>query len=649
MRERSSRRRRTVDCSPNQLVFNVVLWLRRRGSMAFTVSLFAIILIQRMMFQHQISLLRDAGPIGFYLMRDRRWVMTPELASGKGRVMLLELEELSTEYTATSLPATLTNLSSDNERNSGSWGKRCWSSGQPHVLVAVPFNPTMPEMLQQTLSGILERLECGNPGLNLELALTSARPPKDPLDATGRGRIATIRNVLIKKCLLPRHDFVLWLDADLTVVPTDLVTRLHLANPKGISAPLVLLDSGAAHSRQHQSAADARSAHVNEGKRPSSDVVAATLRPPPFPPTPAALTRFYDTAAFVQEGQLVQRTSPPGKAPCGHRNYGSVTALPPYFNVSSSGSRKHSTSKGGLHALLSEEDYENLNERRVLRGQPPRARVIPCDSVGTTYLIPAKVYRWKAGGRSAQNQKPTESALPARAPPAATAAAAEGGVAAMTIRHYAHVLTEHCPVVHAAKYLLGLEVVAVPNVRVLHADLPVYGEAFHGNAFDRSRWPDLEGPGGYAGASLGDSRLVVKTLVELALRSQRGVDSSTGGTGSGNGGGRKDLRQGALHKLASRQSLQKGDVGRNPLTQTSGAEADHATVAACVSALCDMIGCEDSNWKLAASLRRSAPAEHPGELSSSRLPFEFNSPFAVAQRALLVLELGNGLASIGCL
>jgi hypothetical protein len=40
-------------------------------------------------------------------------------------------------------------------------------------------------------------------------------------------------------------------------------------------------------------------------------------------------------------------------------------------------------------------------------------------------------------------------------------------------------------VVHGAKYLLGLRVVAVPSLAVFHANLPLFGEAFHGNSFDR--------------------------------------------------------------------------------------------------------------------------------------------------------------------
>jgi hypothetical protein len=306
-----------------------------------------------------------------------------------------------------------------------------------------------------------------------------------------------VRNNLIERFLLPRHDFVFWLDADLTVVPSDIIQRLYRANPTGISAPLVLLDSGAKFSRL----SDASSS-------PGEEWLGRIESPMP----PSSSIRFYDTAAFVQEGQLVQRTSEPGKALCGHRNYGSVTALPPYFNYSSAaagggvdGARTRvrtflldervnvAAGPGGVvrrqrgaHGLLSEPDFGAMNERRALRGQPLKPRVVPCDSVGTTYLIPASVYRWRAGGAGATSPPPRAvSEVPA---PAASAPAASAPV---SIRHYAHVLTEHFPVVHAAKYLLGVEVVAVPSVRVMHADLPMFGEGFHGNAFDRCRSTSL--------------------------------------------------------------------------------------------------------------------------------------------------------------
>lgn len=94
-------------------------------------------------------------------------------------------------------------------------------------------------------------------------------------------------------------------------------------------------------------------------------------------------------------------------------------------------------------------------------GVPLGVRAVPCDSVGTAYLLPAAVYRWNSSSSSRGSNVRSSSVH-------------EAGY--FNLRHYAHVLTEHYPVVHAAKYLLGIEVVTVLSVVVMHADLPMYGE-----------------------------------------------------------------------------------------------------------------------------------------------------------------------------
>ena len=93
--------------------------------------------------------------------------------------------------------------------------------------------------------------------------------------------------------------------------------------------------------------------------------------------------------------------------------------------------------------------------------------------MGTTYLLPADVYRWRGGPEGgvvprAPQRTPKGAgvaATGAHGSDAGAAGGAAGGAAArpgegpeaVSIRHYAHVLTEHCPVAHAAKYLLGLD------------------------------------------------------------------------------------------------------------------------------------------------------------------------------------------------
>ena len=170
--------------------------------------------------------------------------------------------------------------------------------------------------------------------------------------------------------------YVLWLDADLTVVPDDLVSRLHaacdyndgpqdnhgihlplvkggqrvgkedrdvrvLAPAPGrslgcVAAPLVLLDTGAAVSEPSakQTGSQDNSNTNHEVKDSVRFGGAAATHAELLASQPNSALRFYDTAAFVQEGETVQVTTPPGKAVCKHRNYGSVHAFPPYFNFS---------------------------------------------------------------------------------------------------------------------------------------------------------------------------------------------------------------------------------------------------------------------------------------------------------------------------
>jgi hypothetical protein len=116
--------------------------IARHSAHILLFFLAVVIVVQQIVFNQRVAVLQDAGPIGYYLLNGRRWVMSAVIASGKGMKKLLELESLATER-STSLR----------------WGERCWKENQPHVLVAVPFNPMMPEALQQTLAEILDRLE----------------------------------------------------------------------------------------------------------------------------------------------------------------------------------------------------------------------------------------------------------------------------------------------------------------------------------------------------------------------------------------------------------------------------------------------------------------------------------------------------------
>lgn len=164
-------------------------------------------------------------------------------------------------------------------------------------------------------------------------------------------RPLALSQTFLPSCVFFVSRYVLWLDADLTVVPDDLASRLHAAcdhhdgDPGGgsreprrnarvtedarvlpaapgrawgcVAAPLVLLDTAGTVAQGAASSGGTAATHAESlaARRDSA-------------------LRFYDTAAFVQAGERVPYTSPAGQAACRHRNYGSVHALPPYFNFS---------------------------------------------------------------------------------------------------------------------------------------------------------------------------------------------------------------------------------------------------------------------------------------------------------------------------
>ena len=133
------------------------------------------------------------------------------------------------------------------------------------------------------------------------------------------------------------------------------------------------------------------------------------VRAPPPPPTSATGPpfQFYDVAAFFEEGGVVPlRRGRDDRKALGHTQTGTVRVWPPYMGPTAA--------QGG-------------------RGS---GGVVPCESVGTAYLVPASVYR------------------------------CVGCPDGLRFDHFATALTEHFPIVHAAKHYFGLRVVAALDVIV---------------------------------------------------------------------------------------------------------------------------------------------------------------------------------------
>ena len=301
-------------------------------------------------------------------------------------------------------------LQTERANFEASWG-RCHSEGGRGVLVALPYSDLMPCTLRERMFALLKRMECANPGWNLHLALFD-EPFSNEMDArrtkkSGRGVLAHIRNIVIRRFLDPTiHEYVLWVDADVVDYPADLISRLHAANPGGVTAPLVLIegsDSEEYHSRCRRGICGGAQQHERHAQ-------------------------FYDRAAFIVSGtNITLNPSFPGNA----------RPFPPY---------------------LGDEDAWAA----AAAGSPA---VIDCESVGTVYMLPARAY--------------TAPAAPAHVPTA---------------------FTEHFPVVHYAKYTLGLRVVLAIETQAFHANLPTHGEKWHKEPM--TIWADWLQP--YLGKSLAD-------------------------------------------------------------------------------------------------------------------------------------------------
>ena len=110
--------------------------------------------------------------------------------------------------------------------------------------------------------------------------------------------------------------------------------------------------------------------------------------------------------------------------------------------------------------------------------------MVECESVGVSYLAPASIYR-------------QGDAVP---------------------RYFPTPFTEHFPVVHAAKYALGLRVVTDTSIRVFQAWLPHWGTGLesYNPPFDdtRAEWPFIERTCLSCAAS---QRVVAPWLVPMAM------------------------------------------------------------------------------------------------------------------------------------
>lgn len=109
-----------------------------------------------------------------------------------------------------------------------------------NILVLQPIRPDHPPALRKQAAILLGRLEHANIGMIFDIRQDDTRLPI-PDHPSRYIKHATVRNYMIDTYLTNEHDAVFWVDSDLIDYDADLPSRLHTANPGGITAPLALL------------------------------------------------------------------------------------------------------------------------------------------------------------------------------------------------------------------------------------------------------------------------------------------------------------------------------------------------------------------------------------------------------------------------
>lgn len=107
-----------------------------------------------------------------------------------------------------------------------------------NILALQPYRPSTPPALLGRAAALFAALVAAHP----EHTITVDRRPGVAVDPPpgAYGPHAAVRNAFIAASLRDCHDYVLWVDADLTAYPADLLRRLLSLG--GVAAPAVVLD-----------------------------------------------------------------------------------------------------------------------------------------------------------------------------------------------------------------------------------------------------------------------------------------------------------------------------------------------------------------------------------------------------------------------
>lgn len=120
---------------------------------------------------------------------------------------------------------------------------------KPRLLVCIAYLETDHPCILHNMLDLMERLPLNNPDLDITFAYDNERIAKDKLDATPWSIVTRVRNRMLDKHVLPlfaegqtRPDYIFWLDADIVKFPPTFPTKAIALNPKGVTAPLTLIE-----------------------------------------------------------------------------------------------------------------------------------------------------------------------------------------------------------------------------------------------------------------------------------------------------------------------------------------------------------------------------------------------------------------------
>lgn len=114
---------------------------------------------------------------------------------------------------------------------------------RPKLLVMIAYLETQNQYFIRRMLDNVNKLQENNPLIDIEYALDNERISKEPTDYTPWSRVKRIRNLMIEKYPIHNYDYLYIIDSDIIDYPLNFPTRAIGLNPKGITAPMALIEN----------------------------------------------------------------------------------------------------------------------------------------------------------------------------------------------------------------------------------------------------------------------------------------------------------------------------------------------------------------------------------------------------------------------